>query len=621
MCSAGRHSLIILTVAGAAMLARPALAWVETSVQSDSVYVDVTRQGTATIRHEMVVRVRGGPLRGIELAGVDGDADPLPDSTVVETVAGRSAASLPVILQRRDDGTLALEIDSEKGVRRGTYLFRFAYRTDLRGRDLIHVRNGRAEVRWIGPRYEQGVETAKVVFLLPPAPEAPELPPVEGSTAADPAGDLGGVFLGTLRRGAEKDEFEVVRPYVAKGEPVVWRVVADARAFGGVGPSAGPTPPPTPPVLPGVTEQWRAVALGGAGAVALLYALLVVAKWRALAKACAKRRAVPRALLPLPAALRGAVAGLLLVAAAAVAVVTEFATFAGILLVASMLIASTAPSRLLAPLRGPGEWRPLNPEDDLWQQRERTRLPGRWLDAGTLPGFALFVLSVGVLAVAAWSMVASSPYYALLVALSTASLVPIFCTGRPSELPRDPVASAQRPLRRLHRRLARTRGLDLELLGRFPRGGTEPDELRLKVGPEFPLPGFSGIEVALEVEVGTGGAMSLPVVLVRALEGSPAHDQLARTARWSRGRTAEERVAILRPKLPTVVMTAALVSRLATIFTDGRRRHLAAAPTAPPKRPAPRAVSPRRHQEPKRGFRAPSPRITPDTPPPHGRGP
>jgi len=230
MCSTNRHGLAVLALAGCASLTSSARAWVETSIQSDAVNLDVGRDGAATVRHDLVVRVRGGPLRDLELAGVDGDAEPLPDATVVATDAGKRAAPLPLIVKLGEDGTLRLEIDDEAGIRRGTFRFQFGYRTDLARRGLVRVSGARAEVRWVGPRFSQGVDSAMVVFGLPPAPEAPSLPALEGGTTADLDLDPGGVFLATLRRAADKDELEVVRPYVAQGEPVVWRVLADARA-------------------------------------------------------------------------------------------------------------------------------------------------------------------------------------------------------------------------------------------------------------------------------------------------------------------------------------------------------------------------------------------------------
>jgi hypothetical protein len=594
-----RHGLVAAALVGIAAWPVTARAWVETSVRSDAVDLDIGREGIATVQHELVLRVRGGPLRTWELPGVDADAELLPDASVTPTEAGRATSPLPLIVAQRDDGTLALEIDHEKGLRRGTYLLRFGYRTDLMARGLVRVHSGQAEIRWVGPRFPQGFDSAKVVFRLPPAPDAPALPPLETGAANDVANDLGGVFLGTVRRAADKDELEVVRPYVAEGEPVVWRVLADARAFGGGAPTLAAAATPAPQLAAADSQQRRFAALGAGGLLALVYATLVALKWRTLVRACARRNAIPRALVPVPVALRAALAGAMLTAAAGLAVFGDEPTVAGLLLVAAMLLASAAPPRLAPPLRGPGEWRDLGAEASL--PRVRDALPGRWLDAGSPLGFVLFVGAVAGIAVGAWSLFAASPYLAVVTALGAASLVPIFCTGRPSELPGDPVSSAAPALERIRRRLGRQSGLELLLLGRFPRGGGPADELRLGVRPTPALPGLCGLEIAIETQMGPGGAMPLPVVLVRAMDGSPSHERLAHLVRWGRGRSAEERVAVLRPKLPTAAMTAALALRLTRMVTDTRRRGRAASGARPGvAQPAPRGSTPRTPARPTR---------------------
>jgi hypothetical protein len=107
---------------------------------------------------------------------------------------------------------------------------------------------------------------------------------------------------------------------------------------------------------------------------------------------------------------------------------------------------------------------------------------------------------------------------------------------------------------------------------RFPVGAERPDELRLLVMPRPAVPGLVAIEVGVEYQLGGGGPVALPVLLVRALEDSPAHQRLERIAQWTRGRRAEERVAVLRPKLPTLALTVSLAQRLTTMLTDPRRR-------------------------------------------------
>src|SRR4029079_4563316 len=145
-----------------------------------------------------------------ELAGVDLDAEPLPDATVT-AVAGTKAQlpTTPLLIEKRDDGKLRIEIDREKGLRTGVYSFHFQYRTDLLKRDLIRRDGNQVEVRWVGPRFEQGIDSARVVFRLPAGPTPPVLPDVNGSVGRLQDGDaLGGVFIGNLHRLAEQDELD-----------------------------------------------------------------------------------------------------------------------------------------------------------------------------------------------------------------------------------------------------------------------------------------------------------------------------------------------------------------------------------------------------------------------------
>ena len=583
MCAWSRRGLPLLLALALLAICLPAHAWVETAIESDFVAIDVKSDGSAVVSHEITMKVRGGPLEGFVLDGVDADAKPFSDATVTATT--KRKLTLPVLIERRDDGGLALEVDNEKGLRRGTYLWRFSYRTHLLDRGLVAASGNRAAVRWVGPRYSDGIDSVKVLFQFPPAPTPPELPrvdPEQAELGLDE--DPGGVFLSSLRRTNDRDELEVVRPHVARGEPVVWRVVTDARVF------AELTPPDPVPAVEAAPLEWaasperRSFYFAIAFGVALAYALLVVMKWMALRRACEGSRARPRALVPLPSSLRGVLAGLLLVAAGGVALMTDWGTLAGVLLVGAIAFAAHLAPRQDPPLRGPGVWKIV--ADDVGFRQRRRRSFGMWLDAGTPWGFLLFLLALAGCGWAACQVFASSPYHALLVVLAGASLVPIFCTGRPSELLGDPVARAQPFLRRVARRLRRDGKFKVAPLLRVPVGGREPDELRLLVVPRPALPGLIGIEIGIEVTSGGGGNVALPCVLVRALEDSASHRRLSPSSTWSRGRRAEERVSVLRPKLPTAAMTAALASRLANMLTDPRRQ-----PNVPP--PRPRSVAKR----------------------------
>jgi hypothetical protein len=494
---------------------------------------------------------------------VDTDAEPLPDSTVTRAQSGGSGGSpWPLLVGKQDDGTLTLRVDDAKGLPHGVYLFKFRYRTNLAKRNMIMPHGAVLGVRWVGPRLPDGLDAAQVIFRLPPAPTAPR---VAGGSANDSEADPQGVFLSNLRRASDKDELELVRPHVAKGEPVLWHIEMDARALAGFSPPA--VPRSAEPADPGTAAARARLLWAGIGLlVALAYGVLVLFKWITLKSVCALRHARPSPLVPLGATARAALGGTALGGALVIAKLTEAPTLAAVLLVAAMALGSHLAPRLEARLRGPGRWLPLSDQEAF--QSRRARVPGRWLDAGTLPGLSLFALLLSAFSAAAVWLLARSTYDALLLGLGSAALLPIFLTGRTSELAEDPVTRPARLLCRLARRMRERDRFKVVAWARIPDQDSEPDELRLLVVPRPPIPGLVAIEIGMETSSDPGAV--IPCVLVRVLEGSRSQARLGASVQWSRGRRAEERVALLRPKLPTFNLTFALVERVAALLTDRR---------------------------------------------------
>jgi len=541
-----------------ALIPGQAKAWVESEVRSHLATVDVDRAGKALVTEDLTLAVRGGPLSGFELSGVDLDAEPLPGATVTSLASSKARLpATPLLLDKRDDGTLRIEIDREKGVRTGVYSFHFQYRTDLLGRDLIRREGNQVEVRWIGPRFEQGIDSARVVFRLPAGPTPPVLPDVNDSAGRLPDGDaLGGVFIGNLHRLSDKDELDIVRPHVSRGEPVLWRVRVSAKAF-----DAFEKALPAPHLEK--ASNARALTLGssaqprqrlgwwlGAALAALAYAFAVAGKWRYFSAVCAARGALARSLVPLPVGLRSAASGTLLAAAFVSAAWFDQATLGAALLVFAMALACQYATPAKVVLRGPGQWLPLSDEEAF--VRSPAPMPGRFLDAGAWPGLALFgVLSAG-LAVAAWFLFARAPYQALLLLLGSASLLPLFFTGRGAQLPADLALRPRGLLAKLAARVRRASGVKVVAWARIPEGRAAADELRLLVQVPGAQRGLLGVEVGVEYGVSAGGSAAAPFVLIRAREGSAVINALPHELVWTRGRKADERAAVLRPRLPTV---------------------------------------------------------------------
>jgi hypothetical protein len=572
-----RHITTLCAAAGLALISGHALAWVETEVRSQTATVDVDRAGKAIVTEDLTLAVRGGPLPGFELSGVDLDAETLPGATVSSVPTSKAQlAATPLLLDKRDDGSLRIEVDREKGLRTGVYSFHFQYRTDLLARDLIRREGNDVVVRWIGPRFEQGIDSARVIFRLPAGPTPPVLPDVNESAGRLQDGDaLGGVFISNLHRLAEKDELDIVRPHVSRGEPVLWRVRVSAKAFDAF---ANPVPAPRLEQTPGT----RALALGSgtqprqrlswwlcAALSALAYAGAVAAKSRYFSASCAARGAVPGSLVPLPIGPRAAASGTLLAAALVSAAWFDRPTLGAALLVSAMALSCQYAKPAKIVLRGPGQWLPLS--DDEAFAREREPAAGRFLDAGTWPGFALFAaVSAGAL-LAAWFMFARAPYQALLLALGSACLLPLFFTGRAAELPVDSAIRPRPLLSALATRLRGAPGVKVVAWARIPEGRVRADELRLLVQVPGAQRGLLGVEVGVEYGTASGGSVAAPFVLIRAREGSRAVSALPNELVWTRGRKADERAALLRPRLPTVAHCEQLVLELIAQLRDARQ--------------------------------------------------
>ena len=563
------HAALALAALAVWFVATDAQAWVESSVRSHAAVVDLARDGSATVSHEMVLKVRGGPFKGFSIDGVDDDAELSPDAKVIRLRAD-AKSEWPLLLHKADDGSLSLEVDDPKGLRAGVYQFQFSYRTNLLARDLLQQRGGLVEIAWVGPRLSDGIDAVKATFRLPKADVPPRLPERQDDSAKEIALDL---LVSEVRRGPDKDELELVRTHVAKGEPAIWNLEASAQSFDAF------TPPPgqaSAEVSASSleTSKLRMYWLLGALLIALAYVLVLAWKWRQLQKAAVLKQLERRALIPwLPMAIRIALAGAALGAAFLTAVSVAYPTLAGVLLVASMLLASELPPRPGPSMRGPGRWVIADAMDAVGGKPDRA--PNRYFDSGTLPGFLLFLMGLALFAGAALWLLPRAPYHALVAALGSACLLPVFCTGRASELPPDAVARPRRFFAALADKLTRETGADVKVLSRLPDVGDAPDELRLLITPKFAVEGLLALEFGLEYQLGAGTVIDLPCLIVRALDDSPAYYAMPRSVVWSRGRTSCERVALLRPELPTRALCVKLASDVIDTLQAARRPKVA----------------------------------------------
>lgn len=544
------------------LLPTAAHAGVQQRIESSTTVLELDPNGGASIRHELRLTQRGAPFSTFTLRGVDPDAEPLAGATVTRLSESPEENVTEPLGVRASDGQLELSAPGPRGLRGNRFLLTFAYRTHLLERGAIRplADRGLFELSWLGPRFDDGVDSVTLVVRAHAAARPPELAPRRD-------GDTYGMVMSTLRRSRDTDELELVRTHIARDEAMRWNVWLDAAAFD-QRPLAGADAP-----APGLAVPARVLSrseprhvLGVAGVLGLgmVYLLLVALKSRAVAAAAAARSTQARPWLAASTPWRAAAAGVAMSAAAAAAAWGEPPWMATLALIIAMACAAFHPPVAPSALRGPGEWRPL--EDAALAPAPRASLPGAWLDAGRTRGFLLLCALLGLVIAGAARAFEFSPYVGACVLLGGASLLPIFCTGRAGELPLEALARSRAFLNEAARRLARDGSLVIQPIGRLAAANGEVDELRLSITPARPVPGLLGLELGIELRERLGGHSARPVVVVRAAEGSDCQRALPRGITWTRGRSAEERASLVRPKLPDAATSVALVQELLSLM-------------------------------------------------------
>lgn len=597
-----RASLLALfTLLGALLSPRLAFAWVEVHVLGDDTRVAVDSAGKARVEHRVEVRIGGGPLESFDVRGVPEVLTPEPDAYVVSergarlgTLTDAVPASLEHLAAMKAEGnkeatppTLRVRFGPD-GLSRGNYVIVFRYRTDLAAAGQIQPDGALLGLTFRGPTWPDGYESARVVFELPPGPTPPRV--ADGDEPRAP-GVLGETVLSTLRRTADKDELELVRPYAPLGEALRWTVRVDPRALGSL-----PLPAPTevtpstvaPPAAPGAALPWlsepvrRGLLLGGGALLWLLYGSLVLSKSRTVERLTKARGTTPRPLVPLDAVLRGLLGGLALAAGVGLQATLKSALPGALLVLFAAALAAHKTPLWKRVARGPGRWLSIR-EAEAFRRPPAPR--GAWLDASTRSGRWTLALATLLFAAASYGASRLALRHGVVVAMDFVAVLALLGTGRSRELPPDAVADAAPSLSALAarlRKLARRR-TPLRIVPRIrvPEGQPDADELRLLVLPERPVQGLIGIEVGLVFVPGAGGALAMPEILLRLTKGSAAEAEsavLARSGRKARGRKPDEVVVTLTPRLPTVAMTAELVTALASRLAER------APPPAPVKR-------------------------------------
>ncbi len=568
-------TFVALTAAGRAS------AWQEAHQTGGDIEIHVDPDGLASFHERVRWHVVRGPVHWIDLENVETSAV-LDPAVAITTDDGRAFTAH---LDRRDDHALRVTVDDPRSLMRGDFTFDVGWRVDWVKSGAITRDGSTWRISWSSPLASDGLDLVRTTLDLPAAREAPAVILADTGAVDESA-------LATLYREPARDVLAIVRAHVGRGASAAWTVRIDPGALPAVvDPRLRPVAPPPPPEPDRVPEVTWVASLA---ALALGFGLLVAAKGRAFAAACAARGVRARSLVGLPTPVRAVAAGLGL--AAGVGLQGFGALNAGALVVAlATLAAASRPPGARVAARGPGRWLALRP-DEAFKRADDTA--GHWLDGGTRAGrrsawlAGAMLLIAGVAARHIGHVSAQGPW---LVLLDATALVPLFFTGRASDLPPDGARAAAPWLSPVFERLRSIVSLRVAPWARVVLGGSTIDELRLLVLPRVVMPGVVGIEIGRAWSTTPAGWAATPEVLVRVLEGSSAAAKLAQVlprARSLPGRRADERVVRLRPRAGTRASTLALTRGLAEALTDRRAAAPAKVWEGPAERRLPRPVAP-----------------------------
>ncbi|WP_394842607.1 hypothetical protein LZC95_36755 [Pendulispora brunnea] len=531
--------------------------------------------GVAQFEHAITYRVIAGSLSSIELDGIDPTAVLESQQATITAEDGHTMPGL-VTLQPPSgdakDASIRVDVMEKRGLRRGVYVIKLRYHVDLVATNAITKDLALWRISWTSPSLPEGIDGERVVFDLPAAPTEPRAwrPDAPGAAAGAPAGDG---IVSTLRRSADRDELEIVRLHVARGERVTWGARVDPKAF----PAARSTElrPPSTPAAPVSDHLHESARVAFVALVALAFAFVFAKKAERTSELFAREQTIERPLLPLSRALRTVAAGVFMAACVATQL-GGYATWGGIFLACSIFaIAYRAPRVTLRP-RGPGSWSMVR-EREAFAAASRA---GDVFDGSTRKGRITFAMALalvggGVVLVDRFAGRAAS-YTVMLDALV---LVPLFFTGTRAQLP-PPVPQASAAwLKSLfgamkkHALKAASDGFRIVPWARHPLGSEIHDELRLLVLPRTSMPGVIGIEIGATWPCAGDGPYLAPEVLVRVHDASAAAARLVTLAPEVRplpGRKLHERVVRLTPEIPTLAATRDLVLSLVRNFVDRR---------------------------------------------------
>lgn len=523
---------------------------------------------TATVTMTAMVRVHGGWLEGIELAGLDPDLvldESAPPFALDE--AGQRYEPRAEVLS---GGRVQLAFGRRSSPRRGTVTITIAYRTSLAHRATEALEDEeRVRVRWTLPGWRSGLDGVQIEVL---APHGARLGPRdESDSGASLDTEVEELPEGTLLRWRRAHLPRTVAWVVAADVPAE-SMIEELRAP----PSATPLPlprssaTPTAPIDP--APLWLALSA--------LVAFLACAKMATVARLARSSRAAARSLLPLPALVRAPIAIALSVGAASTHAFDPFLTLA-LLALAALSAAYRTGAHLEA--SSLGAWRHA---DAAWIRSAQRARWTRWIAPSTLLDATT---PLGAAHLALWLVLPWRAPLPFELAICVAVLpLPILVTGTRLAFPTGPAAALA------------------SLLAKVRRMRALPNDVGLRPVVHVGVRGdVQDARIRTVLDRRPRGLLRLDLVVVEALRGGGYERDVRLLVLTREGSPAEQAAAERLPDLQAIPSTSgrrivrvasiADLERVATAFADCPEAPVASRGTSEPNEtiralPAPRAV-------------------------------
>ncbi len=541
-------AIVLVTFAAFALPRSARAAYSEWHYTGSDARVIVDRDAKAVVEQRLSVRVVAGTLRSLSLTGYGADAMFEAEGKVTSDDGGTFALAVG------RDGDTYVQAMTQDALKRGDYVFVVRYHLDLAQGHLS--RDGVLQrLTVMTPPLPEGVDGVRVVFDLPAAPTEPRI-----AAGAEQAG-----VLATLRRSPDRDELELVRPHISRGEALSWTIRVDPLALAA---RLAAAPRALPPAALPVDRSALIALLAG-----LIFGCVALLKRASFARVCAGAGAEISGLRP----------SLLLASSTLACAAAIYARLSGMPVIAGACVALTIAVTMLRAIarptvRGPGQWVMLRPRD-VFAPVARVRLwpagaEGDAFDARSPRGRRVVALLTVIASVSAMVLSRRGADAADLPLLLLAAHAGLFFSGTRADLLPDAARNAS-ALRGVFDRLSRAAQVKVSPRARLPMGSQHPDEVRLLVMPRAPMPGVFGVEVAAAWEQRGGSFVPAAEVLVRVQGDSPASAKMASRHAGLRplaGRKPEERVFRFEAEWPTEAAIAALASDLAALLMDRRMK-------------------------------------------------